>query len=829
MSSRDLTVSEEAPRRQDLFSQMAAPLMGGVAIDPEISDRLRDAYADGLVVHVIRSSRVLDPIFVRVVLERLGLQAPRWMHDHYASEGPPTVDAMRQAVLRGEPILLFLRQPKTLTSPTSAYSGHHVEALITLSRELDRPILLLPVSLLWNRRSMGLRRTIVDVVFGDRENPGRMRELLGFVFNRKNARFHVGTPVNVTAVVEREAGRTNAVISKKIRWSILHHLAREEAIRAGPNQRSATRTRQLVLKDPDVAAVLGDDDGKRIEAENMLMRMAADVRFGWLRVLDVVLDRVWRDIYDGIEIDQEGLRKVWSAARSGPIVLVPSHKSHVDYLVLSQVFFKDGMMPPHIAAGDNLAMPGVGAILRRSGAFFIRRKFRGDKLYAAVLAAYVRRLLKDGHSVEFFIEGGRSRTGKMLKPKLGMLGMCVDPVLDGGITDVSFVPVSISYEKIVEAKAFAKELDGQAKKKEDLGALVSARKVLRSRYGRVYVDFDEPISLRAFAAARGFEIRPRHELRDEEVRDPRELILQLGHRLVFGISRVTRITPTGVAALVLLAQTRRGMAESELQRRAQRLIAFSVRTGARLSETLADHTCQSALREALGRLAGDRLLLMTPSPDGETIYQLEAEGRRALDYYKNNALHFFAPHTIVAMALLSAPEEEGDREAIIERAHRLGTLLDAELPFPTGADLMVQCRAAVRDLSEQRVISDYDGRLAVTRNGREQAVELAGMIAVFIEAYRSVAETLGSLPTRPIARSDIIDLAINRGRKQVLEGRMKRPEAVSKLTVGNALDAFVQANLIGRSDDGLFLSDDSNRAIDALDDLLVAALKAADG
>ena len=181
------------------------------------------------------------------------------------------------------------------------------------------------------------------------------------------------------------------------------------------------------------------------EAVGILRKIAADTNYTWLAILDVVLDRAWSRLYADIVIDREGLAKLRRAARKGAVVLVPSHKSHIDYLLLSQIFFKEGLMPPHIAAGENLNFPPMGMIMRRGGAFFMKRSFRGDRLYGVVFAAYVRRLLKEGHTIEFFIEGGRSRTGRLLAPRLGMLGMCVDPILDGSIHDVSFIPVHIGY------------------------------------------------------------------------------------------------------------------------------------------------------------------------------------------------------------------------------------------------------------------------------------------------------------------------------------------------------------------------------------------------
>lgn len=821
-------VRPETSAAGGFFARLLRPLFAKVTVETNTAERLRNAYAEGVVVHVLRARRVIDPLFILSVLERLGLPRPRWMHDHYAGDEVPSVESMLGAVRAGEPILLFLRRPKTLTSPTGSYSEKHVEALLNLQRHLDRPILLVPESLIWTRKAAGVRRTIFDVIFGDREAPGRMRELVGFFVNRTHARFHVGAPFDVKAFLQRESGNTHKSISRKIRWVILNHLAREEAIRAGPIVRPTSRTRQLVMKDPSVLNHIRargeageDEDGLRSTADQILKRMAADVRFGWIRVLSAALDRVWKDIYDGHVVDDAGLNEVWNAARRGPIVLVPSHKSHIDYLVLSQVFYKDGLMPPHIAAGDNLTMPILGTIFRRTGAFFIRRSFKGDRLYQLLVAAYVKRLLKDGHALEFFIEGGRSRTGKQLAPKLGMLSMCVDPVFDQAVTDVSFVPVSISYEKIIEATTYANELGGGGKKKEDLGTLVSARRVLRSRYGRVYVDFDQPISMRAFAASRGVDVTP---VQTDDAR--RALVEQLAHRIANGIGAVTRVTPTGIASVVLLATTRRGMTERDLGRRAERMIELLGAIGARMSSALQKDTRQDALREALGRLAGDGLLGMTPAADGETIYQLTDSGRRALDYYKNNALHYLVPHALVCLALLAQPHRPALADDIEKTATDLSTLLEHEFAMRIGAGASF---SRVAELLESRRVLERDDadRWTMTLNGQQEALELAGLIAVFFEAYRLVASGLTLLESGSMPQADLTKKLIVRADKDVLVGRIRRPEAVSKLTMDNAFALFTDLGFVVRGEDGrlsLVEGHEDARAalIDKLDRVLLA-------
>jgi glycerol-3-phosphate O-acyltransferase len=438
----------------------------------------------------------------------------------------------------------------------------------------------------------------------------------------------------------------------------------------------------------------------------------------------------------------------------------------------------------------------LGPIFRRGGAFFIRRSFGGDKIYSAVCAAYVKRLLKEGFAVEFFIEGGRSRTGKLLPPKMGMLSMCVDPVLDGALPDVSFVPVSMSYDKIIEARSYARELEGGEKKKEDVGALLSSRSVLRSKYGRAYVDFDEPISLRAFAAARGFAT-------DQSTESPgarRNLVAQLGHRILYGIHHVTRVTPTGAAALVLLSQTRPGMSETELERRAERMIEMLFALGARLSSSLEAPTRRDAIREALGRLAADGLVAMLPSPDGETIYRVEEEGRRALDYYKNNNLHFLGPHAILALAGLIG----GDLEAT---AQRLSQILKHDLSYKVEGGFGANFRAAGEALVGRRVLErTSEGSFVLVEAAREQAIELAGLIAVFLEAYRVVAQELratsGAIPERQLEKN-----LLGRARRRVMEGTVRRAEAASPNTLHNGVRLMLDLTIAKRVDNGLVVED----------------------
>ncbi len=814
-----------ARRRRGVIGRGLEPFFRKVEVEPETLARLRRAHEEGVVVHCLRSSRVVDPLFIRSELARHHLPLPEWMHDHYASDHPPTLASFLEEVSAGHPTLLFLRRPRTIMISRPAYSEPFVQSLLDLQRNTARPILLLPEALIWGRRAQELRRGWFDSVFGDRESPGKVRELAGFVQHHADARYHVGAPIDLQEALRREEGTPDRVVAKKIRWMILNHLAREEQLRTGPVHRPASRTRQAVKNDPAVRKLVDTMTSRGAsratverKVDDILKRTAADLRTGWLGFLDGVVDLIWNRIYDGIVVDESGFSKLRAAARKGPVVVVPSHRSHVDYIVLSQVFFKEGMVPPHIAAGENLNFWPLGPVFRRSGAFFIRRSFRGDKLYAAVFSAYVRRLMKEGHAIEFFIEGGRSRTGLLLAPRLGMLSICLEPVFDGAIEDVSFVPVSISYEKIIEARAYARELAGEQKKKEDVGALLtSGPKVLRSRYGRVYVDFDDPISVRELAASRGTPLTSGPEAESGD-RTKKLLAKQLGHRIVYGINQVTRVTPSSVIATIFLATHRSELTETELFESADRLMEFLETQGARTSSSLQAHTGREGLREVLALFARDGAVQTLPGPDGELAYRITSSGRVALSYYRNTILHFFVPAAIVAMALIaSTTTEELDTE-VRRRALRLSRLLKFDVSFRDDA-FDENFEAAMKLLVDRGIANESDGRWTVSAGPTSEARVLAAILTPVLDTHRRMAAWLAELGPRYLRQDAFLSAC------QAAAGEEKhRPEGATLPSLKSSLRFMVDAGIASKDDGRITVADETTRRrmVDELDGYLRA-------
>jgi len=328
-------------------------------------------------------------------------------------------------------------------------------------------------------------------------------------------------------------------------------------------------------------------------------------------------------------------------------VYVPCHRSHMDYLLLSYIIYHQGYAIPHIAAGINLNIPVVGRLLRKGGAFFIRRSFNGNALYTVVFMKYLAAIMARGHSIEYFIEGGRSRTGRLLHPKTGMLSMTVRSFLRDPVRPVVFVPVYFGYERIVEANTYISELSGAPKKKESWLDLLSSLKVLRERFGTVHVNVGEPIQLNALLEA---QLPKWRDMRfDDDTRLPavNALVNELALSIMRGINSAAAVTPINLLATALLATPRGALPHSALERQLdlyQKLLRASPYSP---RVTVTDATPAEIVEygEAL------KIISRVPHKLGDVV-KMSDQSAQLIAYYRNNVLHLFALPSLVACAFI---------------------------------------------------------------------------------------------------------------------------------------------------------------------------------
>lgn len=532
----------------------------------------------------------------------------------------------------------------------------------------DLGIDLIPVSVFWGRAPQRESSWWRDFFAEGWTLAGRFRRVLAMLVNGRNAAVHFGEPL----ALETEAGEDGTVpaeaarqVARRLARLLRAHFRHQRSATLGPDLSHQRTVIREVLRSRAVRAAVAAEVRTRnlprrealLVARGYAREIAANYSHRFVALMYRLLARLWNRLYDGVDVLHA--ERLALSADGTQVVYVPCHRSHMDYLLLSYVIYHRGYAVPHVAAGVNLNMPVIGRFLRMGGAFFLRRSFKGNAVYPAVFMKYLAVMMARGHAIEYFIEGGRSRTGRLLQPKTGMLSMTVRAFLREPRRPVVFVPVYFGYERLMEGETYLGELTGAAKKKESIGDLFRAIPKLRQRFGRVQVSFGEPVDLGALLASHAPDWREQR-LRDD-ARPPwlGQAITDLAQRIQQRVNAAASATPTNLLATVLLSMPRQAMPEADLVRQLDlyRALLAAIPYGP-------DAACTTATGEEIVRHGEAMGLLERRShPLGDILRMREREAVLAT-YYRNNTVHLFALPSFIACAFLN---NEVLREADVQR------------------------------------------------------------------------------------------------------------------------------------------------------------------
>jgi glycerol-3-phosphate O-acyltransferase len=512
----------------------------------------------------------------------------------------------------------------------------------------EQDVQIVPVSLFWGR-SPDKEKSLVKLLLSDTWSvAGRLQKFLIIMVHGRSTYVQFNQPLSLKQVID-EYRHSEERANRKLARILRTHFRRVRQAVLGPDL-SHRRTlvgglvRTQAVKEAIRETARKDDippEKVRAKAYKYADEIAASMSIVTIRFLEVVLSWLWNRIYNGIAINN--IRVAKEEAQDNAVVYVPCHRSHVDYLLLSYVLYKNGLMPPHIAAGINLNMPIVGPILRRGGAFFMRRSFRDNPLYATVFNEYMHVMFSRGYSVEYFVEGGRSRTGRMLQPRPGMLSMTVRSFLRDHRKPIVFVPVYIGYEKVMEGRSYLGELRGKKKQKESVFAIAKTVRKLSNSFGQVAVNFGEAIPLAEVLN----EVEPswREEAYDSEYRPKwlNQAVSELSNRVASSINASVAVNPIGMTATVLLGTDRLAMDEGQLIRLmdqyADLLKAFPYADTITLPE--------GSGKDWVDYCENMGLITRQPQKLGDII-ALEGSNAILMTYYRNNIQHLFALPSLIA-------------------------------------------------------------------------------------------------------------------------------------------------------------------------------------
>ena len=797
-----------------------------VRIDAGAADHIRTLAERGSIVYVMRYRSLVDYLLVAFILLREGLPLPEFVSDvrslllrplaeiavvlwrrvqRVRTLGPSTRhledrDRCQRLVRERRPVLIFMRSRAPgmrlfegrRAALSRARSGtDYLREIVQAGAANHGEVFLIPLAVMRGRGYRRKESRLATLVYSVQEAPGEVKRLLSLVWNARETSITVDKEIRLHDLAQRHPGESEERIVRRLARALQIFLYREERVVWGPTLLPKRTVRQLVLQGGELANLIrrlaierNQPESKLwLTAERYFDEMAANFHGAYFGVIEFLFNRIWPRVFQGFEYS--GLEKVVERVKQHPVVLVPCHRSHFDYLILSYLFHANYLSPPHIAAGINLSFWPLGPLFRGAGAYFIRRSFDGNELYKQVFRNYLTFLIREGYTQEFFIEGGRSRTGKILTPKLGMLSAIVNAFVTGVRRDLYLVPVSIHYGRIVEEQAYQRELVGAEKETESFWALLKARTVLRQKYGTVYVTFADPISLNETLGARKerFRVGAGEPASEEE---KRRFTQKLGFRLLREVNAVTLAGATSVTSTVLLSSPHAAWRYGQFLAEAQTLVRFLRHQGVRFTASLERNAPD--FKESLGFLESGGLIRWLPGDEG--VIHVPAEKRMILDFYKNNTIHFF-----LLPALLSRSVLLGLRGAAVK--DEVSWWLDLyrwEFALPEREAVAAELGRLLEYYRAEGALAARDGDTVDPEHAMIRST--AGLLDNFCEAYWTMARTLVQVDGGGMPQKAVLEAARKRYATGLLLGEVRRPEGNSTVTLGNALSRFAETGFI---------------------------------
>ncbi len=705
----------------------------------------------------------------------------------------------------------LLRRPSMFSSRGAARAPRLLKQLIAAAAaQPEFDVDLVPVAIFWGRAPHKEANWWRELIAEDWVLVGRFRRFLNVVFNGRNTLVYFGEPLSLREFLRDDIGEQRSV--RRALRALRSTLRAQRSSTIGPDLSHRRTMVQQILKTQAVRRAVRDEMQAKhlsrraalLAARKFALEIAANYSQNFISFMSAVLGPVWNWLYDGVEV--EHVDKLSDVGDDAEIIYVPCHRSHMDYILLSYVIYHKGFALPHVAAGINLNLPLIGRFLRKGGAFFLRRSFKGDALYAAVFDKYMSFMMARGHPLEYFIEGGRSRTGRLLVPRTGMLSMTVRSFLRDRKRRVFFMPVYFGYERIVEGRTYIGELSGKPKQKESVYvAIKSAVSVMRSKFGRVHVNFGQPIALDDLLASRN----PNWHRQGSENEDPRagwvaQAIGELAVRINVEINAAAAVTPINLVAMAMLATARQAMPEAEL---ARQIDLYKLLMSEAPYSPLVTVTKDSSAE--IIRYAESLKLLDRQTHALGDIMRMSEENAVLATYYRNNILHLFAMPSLLACAFMNnARMRSIDIQRLVWRvypyiaAELFLIWREADIAAVTERMLDTFQRLHLLDCNAER--SEWQ-RPAPTSPEAMRLSLLAQASLQTIERYYLAIALLLQAGSGLISQSALEERChLMAQRMSVLYG-LNSPEFFDKSLFRNFLDLLRRRDVIQISDDGQLL------------------------
>ncbi|KAA8596381.1 MULTISPECIES: glycerol-3-phosphate 1-O-acyltransferase PlsB [Vibrio] len=540
---------------------------------------------------------------------------------------------------------------------------------------------------------------------------------------------------------------TDSTIAHKLARVARIHFSRQKLAASGPNLPSRQALFDRLLKSEAIKKAIEDEaQTKNIsiekaskEAQDIMDEIAANFSYSLIKRGEKILGWLWNKLYQGLHISNAStVRKL--AQDGHEIVYVPCHRSHMDYLLLSYVLYHEGMVPPHIAAGINLNFFPAGPIFRHGGAFFIRRSFKGNKLYSTIFREYLAELFAKGYSVEYFSEGGRSRTGRLLQAKTGMLAMTIQAMLRGMNRPVTLVPVYIGYEHVMEVATYAKELRGKRKEKENASLVIRTIRKLRN-FGKGYVNFGEPIQLNQYLNEHSPEwtkdIDPMGTSKPQWMNP---VVNDLATKMMTHINDAAATNALTLCATALLASRQRALSRDSLVSQINCYLSLLKNVPYSATFTVPKDSAEDLVKHAESL---NKFLIESDSMGD--IISLDRHQSILMTYYRNNIIHLFALPSLIAQ--MTIRQRGLSIEAIQKNVAAIYPFLKKELFLSYDESQLEGVVSNIIDeLVSQGMIVVSDNEVTINQSNSQALMLLGRTISETLQRYSIALNLLAENP-----------------------------------------------------------------------------------
>ncbi|MDQ9008438.1 glycerol-3-phosphate 1-O-acyltransferase PlsB [Acinetobacter gerneri] len=729
----------------------------------------------------------------------------------------PALEAMPVGDQTEKAAILFLQhqdETNLLNPPPHAFPPRLLRLIEQLEKHPEIDIELIPVTVLWGR-SPDKEDSLFKLLFTDTwATPSKVKQLMNIGLHGRQSFLEFHKAQSLRSLVDfAKENYPNLSPATYIISSLNDYLDRQREVVLGPDLSDRRNVMHSLIKSEDVQDAIRKESIRSkvsmIEAERRAIgyvnEIASDYSYSAVRFAESSLTRLWTQLYDGVEV--HNFSTVRELANDYEIIYTPCHRSHIDYLLLSFVIFKRGLMVPYIAAGDNLNLPFVGQLLRGGGAFFIRRSFRGNALYTSVFKEYLYSILARNTPLEYFIEGGRSRTGRLLPPKTGMLAMTVHGYLRGTSKPIAFVPTYIGYERLMEGSTYVGEMQGKPKESESILGIVKTLRKIEKIFGKVHLNFGEPVFLDDMLKQHGADqIKIEHN--DDPIPDQvSAAVNSSANAILENINRAVVINPVSLLSLILLATPKHTLDEE-----------ICIKQLDTYRDLLANQPYDE--RTQVTPLSGKeiiayglklKLIKRVKHVLGDIIAIADNQGV-LLTYFRNNIIHTFVlPSLIASLVEHNGKISKGD---LINVICTLYPFLKAELFLKWDvADLKEPICKYVDALLEAKLIAmDEDQNLvspAPNSEDHNQLVVLAAPVKQSLERYYMTLALITQRGSGNISTRQVEELSHLLGQRLSVLYEFNSPEFFDKALFQSFMKVLTQQGYISTNEDNAIVFDES--------------------